>query len=215
VTALARYVAASCLGAQRWVGPGLAFVVGLAITFAGGGEALSTLAEGAIWLFPITAWLTVTTLNDEDPSRADITAAAAGGMTRVRAGKLAVAAAVAVVLTFISLLAAYLASRSTFTLHDLPAGLVAHLMAVAGGVAVGSVCARPVLTRTGWAVLVVIGLTVIDLVIPGAPPARAILDALDGSQAHLWRSLALGAGEVVVLAVVLIGFSVRVSWARS
>jgi hypothetical protein len=221
VIPLARYVTASCLGAQRWVGPGLLFVVGVAVTFASGGEALSTFAEGATWLFPITAWLTVATLNDEDPTRADITSAAAGGGTRVRLVKLAVAGGVGLVLTIISLLAGFFAASSSFTLRDLAAGIVAQLLAVTGGVAVGSICARPLISRPGWAVLGVIGLTVIDLVVPGAPPSRLILQALDGSSngsegaVHLWRSLALGAGEVVVLAALLIGLSSRISLARS
>lgn len=214
--ALARYVAASCLGAQRWVAAGLLFVLGVAITFASGGQALSTLAEGATWLFPITAWLTVATLNDEDPGQADITAAAAG-VARARGVKLAVAAGAGLVLTALSLVAAFLASSSTFTPQTLAAGAVAHLLAVTAAVAVGSICARPIIGRTGWAVLAVIGFTVVDLVIPGAPPSRLVLHSLDGSQkaADVWRSLGLGAGEVALLATLLIGLSSTVSLKRS
>ncbi len=216
VIALTRYIAACCLHAQRWVAPGLLFVLSVVITFATGGPALSTLGEGATWLFPVTAWLTVVTLNDEDPSQAAISAAAGGGIGRVRNAKLAVAGCVGLVMTAISLAVAYANSSSSFTLDDLAAGTVACLFTVAGGVALGSLCARPLVSRTGWAVLAIIVLTIVDLIVPHAPPARVVLEALsDSHDSHLWASLARGAPEVIVLAVVFIGASNYLSRARS
>jgi hypothetical protein len=214
--ALGRYVAASCLASLRWVAPGLIFILGLAVTYGPGGDPLSTLADGATWLFPITAWLTVATLNDEDPSQAAITAVAAGGLARARAGKLLVAAGAGALMTAISLAAAYANNASDFTLNDLAAGVVAHALTVIGGVALGSLCARPLISRTAWAVLVIIALSLVDVAIPYAPPARIVLVALNHARiGQQWASLGIGAGEVMVLATLLIGGSSYLSRVRS
>ena len=212
---LERYITASCLNSLRWVAPGLIFVLCLAITYGPGGHTLGTLAEGATWLFPITAWITVATLNDESPSQADITGAAAGGTGRARTCKLLVAAAAGAIMTVISLAAAYATSPSSFTPDDLAAGAVAHLLAVIGGVSFGSLCARPLISRTAWAVLIIIALTLVDVVIPYGPPLRIVLVALNHSQiGQQWISLGIGAGEVMVLGAALIGGSNYVSRSR-
>jgi hypothetical protein len=216
MTALCRYVAASCLASLRWVAPGLIFVLGLAVTYGPGGDPLSTLADGAIWLFPITAWLTVATLNDEDPSQAAITAVAAGSLARARAGKLLVAAGAGAFMTAVSLAAAFTNNSSSFTLNDLALGVVAHALTVIGGLALGSLCARPLISRTAWAVLVIVALTLVDVAIPYAPPARIVLVALN--HAHIgqqWASLGIGVGEVIVLAALLIEASNYLSRVRS
>jgi hypothetical protein len=216
VIALGRYVTASCLDALRWVAPGLVFAVGLAVTYASGGNTLSTLADGATLLFPITAWITVATLNDEDPSQAAITAVAAGGVIRARTAKLAVAVAAGGLLTVISLATAYATNSSGFTWDDLGAGALAHTLAVTGGVAVGSLCARPLVSRTALGALVIIALTIVDVVIPYGPPVRIMLLALN--RAHVgqqWAYLGIGAGEVLVLAAVLISLSNRLVRSRA
>jgi len=216
MTALVRYLAACCLNAQRWVAPGVVFVLSLAITFVNGGDPLTTVAEGATWLFPITAWVTVLTLNDEDPSQAAITAASAGGPGRAHAAKLIVAAAAGAAMAVLSVLLAWATTASAFTVDDLAAAVVSHLLAVAGGVALGSICARPVIARTGWAVLAIIALSAVDLAVPDAPPARIVLAALANTHpGQLWPALALAAAEVALLAVVLVGVSSLVSRRRS
>lgn len=214
--ALGRYVTASCLDSLRWVAPGLIFVLGLAVTYGPGNGALTSLAEGTTWLFPITAWLTVATLNDEDPSQVAITGAAAGGIGRARAVKLLVAAGAGVLMAAISLATAYATNSSSFTLNDLAVGALAHALAIIGGVALGSLCARPIISRTAWAVLAIIAFTLIDVVVPYAPPARIVLVALNHARiGQQWASLGIAAGEVIVLAVVFIGASNYFSRARS
>jgi hypothetical protein len=211
-----RYVTACCLHAQLWVAPGLTFMLAVALTYVNGGNPLTTLAEGATWLFPVTGWITVATVNGEDPSQAAITATATGGVTRTRAVKLAVGATACSALAALSLAAAYATNASSFTLGDLAAGAFAHLLAIIGGVALGSLCARPLISHTGWAVLIISLVTVTDLIVPGAPPARLTLDALDALDiGRMWEVLVQAATEVVALAVVLIGVSIRLSRNRS
>jgi hypothetical protein len=216
MTALGRYVTASCLDSLRWVPPGLIFVLGLTAAYASGGEVLATLEIGASWLFPVTAWLTVTTLNDEDPSRAAITAAAAGGLSRARAAKLTVVACVGGLMTLISLALAYAVNGSYFTPDDLAIGFVAHAISVMAGVAIGSLVSRPIVSRTAFAVLTIIAFTVVDIAVPYAPPIRVTLSALNRVHTHQqWAVLGLGVAETVVLSAILLAVSSRLARARS
>jgi hypothetical protein len=216
MTALGRFVTASCLDSLRWVPPGLIFVLGLTAAYASGGQVLATLEIGASWLFPITAWLTVNTLNDEDPSRAAITAAAAGGIGRARAAKLIVVACVAAVMTVVSLGLAYAVNVSYFTPDDLAIGFVAHAISVMGGIAVGSLVARPIVSRTAPAVLTIIAFTVVDLAVPYAPPIRVMLSALNRLHTHQqWAVLGLGVAETLVLSAILLAVSFFVARTRS
>jgi len=216
MTALGRYVTASCLDSLRWVPPGLIFVLGLTAAYASGGQVLATLEIGASWLFPVTAWLTVNTLNDEDPSRAAITAAAAGGLGRSRGTKLMVAGFVGGLMTLISLGLAFAVNVSFFTPNDLALGLVAHAISVMAGVALGSLVSRPIVSRTAPAVLTIIAFTVVDLAVPYAPPLRVVLSALNRVHTHQqWAILGLGAAETVALSAVLLAVSSRVARARS
>ena len=214
--ALARYVTASCLHSLRWVAPLLIFVLAVVVTYAPGGTTVSTLAEGASWLFPITAWLTVATLNDEDPSQASITSAAAGGIDVARAAKLSVAAGAGITMTAVSLITAYAVDHANFTTNDLVLGVAAHLLSVVAGVALGSLCARPVVTRTAWAALAIVAVTTVDLVVPYAPPMRVILNGLNRpNTAGRWETLGIGAVETFAMAVVLLGASTYVARSRS
>jgi hypothetical protein len=212
VISLARYLAVSCLHAQRWAPPGVLFLLGLAVTYASGGGALTTLAEGTAWLLPVTAWLTVTTLNDEHPSQAAITAAAAGGVVVARVTKLFVAGAAAVVLVGVSLAAAYLNDLAQFTAGDLAAGLVAHLLAVAAGVSLGSWFSKPFVVRPAWGALGIVLVTIIDVIVPGVPPLRAVLSSFDAERAHgLWSTLGIAALETTVIATFTLIVSTKVA----
>ncbi len=216
VIALVRYLVASGLGAQRWVAPGVAFGLAVTVTFASGGDPSTTLAEGVAWLFPIAAWITVVTLNDPTPDQQAIIAAAVGGPTRLRVGQLALATSIGLIMAAGSLLFAGLASAGAFTVGDLAAGASADLVAVVAAVALGSLCARPVVRRTGWAVLLVILVSAADLAVPGAPPARIELAAFAASRSsQRWLTLGQAAAEVAVLAAVLAAVSFRLNRRRT
>jgi hypothetical protein len=189
VIAVARFAAAGCLAAQRWVPPALAYVVVLAATYAAGGEPLTNLSVGVAALFPVAAWVAVATLNDEDDDHAAVTAALAGGPGPVRRAKIALSAVVAAQLAVVGI--ALAAIRAPLAPGDLAAGVVADLAAILGGVALGAVCARPFLARTGSALLAICLVTLGELVVPGAPPVHLVLAALGGHHPH-WAGLASG-----------------------
>lgn len=139
-----------------------------------------------------------------------------GGSTRVRFAKLGVAATVGLAMTGISLAAAFATNTSSIKPADLAAGGAAHLLALVGGVALGSVCARPLVTRTGWAALAIVAVTLIDIVVPGAPPVHVVLAALEGQHAGVpWSSLAWGVVGTGLFAGALVGASLYLGRFRS
>jgi hypothetical protein len=215
VPALVRYISSTCLASQRWVAPGLVYLLCISITYAAGGGALGTLAIGAVCLFPVTAWVGVATLNEEDLSQMTITAAAAGGLGRARLARLLAAAAVGLCMTAVSLAAAAATNASSVTAGELAAGAAAHALAVVAGVALASLCARPLVTRAGWALFAIVLATIADLVVPYAPPARIVLSALGGGQEVAWRTLALGGLAAVVLSAAAVSVSTAVSLRRA
>jgi hypothetical protein len=209
-----RFVAASCISSQRWIPPIVLFAVALAVLFASGGSLLLNAGVGAAALFPIAAWVTIATLDDEDPSQQDVTSAAFGSPGSVRGVKLAVAAGVCLALAAASICAAALRADSA-TGEALAAAVLAHLLAVAGGVPLGAACARPLMARSGSALLVVAAAALADLVLPDAPPAHLVLSATGDGRGPRWPDLALAAVGTALLAAVLLGLAARVARSRS
>jgi hypothetical protein len=210
VTARIRFIAASCIASQRWLAPVVLFAIAVAVLFASGGSPLVNAGVGATVLFPIAAWITIATLNDEDPSQQAITTAAFGSPARVRRAKLAVAVMVCAALAAVSILVAVVRAGS-LTLEILAASSFGHVLAVAGGLALGATCARPLVKRNGSALLLVAGATVVDLVVPDAPPAHLVLSALSGVRGPRWSLLGLAAVGTTVLGSALLGLSGRIT----
>lgn len=215
MTAVMRFVAASCIASQRWVAPVVVFAIGIAATFAADGSPLGNAAEGAALLFPIAAWITVATLNDEDPSQRAITTAASGSRARARSAKLAVAGTVCLALTGLSILIAAVRSTNALTFGSLSAALLAHLIAATAGIALGTICAAPIVSRNGSALLTIAIVTIADLVLPKAPPEHLLLSALAGDAAPRWSLVALAAGETAVLSAGLLALSSRLARAAA
>jgi hypothetical protein len=212
--ALLRYLAADVLRSQRWVAPLLAFLGGVAVFNVAGGPLLTTYADTATVLLPVSVWLTVVVANSEDPMQAAITAVTVGGERRLRLGKLAAAWAGCGVLTVVAVLwplvvRSYSGSAGA---GDVAAGVAAHLLVALFGVGVGSLGMRAVLGRAGWTVLVATALCLADLLIPHAPPTRRILELFDDADlAGLWAVAVATAG----LSAVLIATSLEVARRRS
>jgi hypothetical protein len=172
--AAARFTAAGCLYAQRWVAPTVAYAVVLGATYAAGGGASTNLTVDAAVLFPVTAWLTVAVLNDEDDDHLAITASIVGGMRRLRLAKLALALAGGAALAIAGVVFASELAASALTVADLAAGICRDLLAILGGVALGAACARPLVRRAGTALLVISLATVADLVVPRTLAVSAV-----------------------------------------
>ena len=213
-TALVRYLGADVLRSQRWVAPLLAFLGGVAIFNVGGGPLLTTYADTATVLLPISVWLTVTVANCEDPVQAAVTSVTVGGETRVRLAKLATAWAGCGVLTAVAVLWPLLVHSYSgrATAGDVAAGVAAHLLVALFGVGVGSLGMHAVLGRAGWTVLVTTGLCLADILVPHAPPTRRILELFDDGAVGGLLPVTLA---TVCLSVALVGASLGVARRRS
>lgn len=202
VLSAVRYYAFGCIASHRWFPPALAYGLALTVTYAPGGPSLPTLTTGAAVLLPIAAWLTVSTVRFEDPSQAAVTAAALGGVGRARLSTLLAALLGSFALVVVSLVAAYLSNPADFDALAVGAGLLMHLLTAAAGVALGSLCAPPVIRRPGWTVVLLLLATTGFLVTPDTPPMRALLDLVDSDRpAHLAAGLAVISVETIAGAV--------------
>lgn len=212
--ALVQYLAADALRSQRWVAPLLAFLAGVAVFNVAGGPLLTTYADTATVLLPVSVWLTVVVANSEDPVQAGITAVTVGGDLRLRLVKLLTAWSACAVVTAVAvlwpLLARSYAGRATG--GDVAAGVAAHLLVAAFGVAVGSLGMRGVLGRVGYTVLTAAALCLADVLVPHAPPTRRILELFDDGAVGGLVPVALA---TAVLSVALIGASLVIARRRS
>ena len=211
---LVHYLAADVLRSQRWVAPLLAFLAGVAVFNVAGGPLLTTYADTATVLLPVSVWLTVVVANSEDPVQAAITAVTVGGDLRLRLAKLLTAWAGCAVITVVPVLWPLLARSYSGPASggDVAAGVAAHLLVSLFGVAVGSLGMRAVLGRAGYMVLTATGLCLADVLVPHAPPARRILELFDDGAVGGLMPVALA---TAVLSAALIGTSLGIARRRS
>lgn len=214
MTALLLYVGADVLRSQRWVAPLLAFLAGVAAFNVAGGPLLTTYADTATVLLPVSVWLTVVVANSEDPVQAAVSAVTVGSDSRLRLGKLLTAWTGCVAVTAVAVLWPLLAHSDSgaATAGDVAAGIGAHLLVALFGVAVGSLGMRSVLDRAGYTVLVATVLCLADVLIPHAPPTRRVLELFDDGAV---AGLAPAALATAVISVALIAASLGIARRRS
>lgn len=199
-----RYTGTGCIRSQRWIPPAVIYGVALALSSPAGSPSLPTLAGNAAILLPIAAWLTVATLNYEDPSQAAITASSAGGVVRAQTAKLLAALAGSMSLAVISIAAAYPLHPTHFGLRVVGVGLLMHFLTALGGVGIGSLCARPVIRSPGATITLVLLGVVTTLAVPHLPPVLALLALVDSDYpAHLATGLTVIAAETICGATLL------------
>ncbi|MFJ1752019.1 ABC transporter [Kitasatospora sp. NPDC088134] len=179
---LTRYHLELLVRSQRWLAPGLAYVVVLGLGLSGGDDVLSAAAFSAGLLVPVTVWLTRGAVTAEPPqSRACLVVAA--GWRRVQLSALFAAASAGLALGGLGLLAVLLVG-SGGSPAALLAGVVATVVCALSGAAVGALCNRPVVVGAQYAVPLGLGGVVAVLLVPGSP-ANAVVRALVlGSRRH-------------------------------
>lgn len=214
--ALVRYSAADVLRSQRWVAPVLTFLAVEAVIAAGNGTVLPTYAVSAVALLFMTTWITVVTLNVEDPIQETVTAVAAGGRTAPRLAKMVVAYGFGAALAVVALVVPPVVSTDSVTIGHAGAGLGALLLSILAGVAIGALCSRPIVSRTAWAVIAGLTLCLVDALVPGLPPGRQLLENFDSDHVRdLASRLSVTALETVALVAVLVVASLRLARARA
>ena len=219
--ALIRYTLSDFFRSQRWVAPLLCLVVFEVIVDTNSGSVLAAYAGSATLLLFVATWLTIAILDTEDPLQSDITIVTTGSQTWVRASKLLAALAIVVglgVLGVIGVIGAQLASSQRMHWSLIIAGAVAHLVTGMAGVALGSVCGRPIIQRPAWAVLTAVIVDLSDIVVPHAAPTRQILVLFNETPVKdltLTLTLLAISAETFVLVVALYAASIYLTRLRS
>jgi hypothetical protein len=150
VIALLRYYLADLLRSQRFFPPILAFLLALGVLIGSTpGPALAAYGSLALVLYPVSVWLAVAVGNAEDPVQRGITVTAAGGWTRVAGASTLVSMLTVLVLAFVGTAWPAIVTDTPYRWPELALGLAAQLACGWTGVAVGVLCARPILRRIG------------------------------------------------------------------
>ncbi|MET7641045.1 ABC transporter [Streptomyces sp. NPDC005438] len=214
MNALLRYHWALLLRSYRWLPPLILYAVFLAIGVQYGQPVLDGLGYTAAAVLPVTAWLVRAVVTMEPVGARHCVAAARGGQRAHLAGLL-VAGQAGVVLGLAGVLATVAVSDPHSTvgqvpvrpLTALPAGVLATLVCVLLGLAVGALCNRPVLRGPGWPVPATM-LAALLVLVPSGSPANAAVTGLvtgsrDGTVDLPWLPLliALGAAGAVTAGV--------------
>ncbi|MGV9275071.1 ABC transporter [Streptomyces griseosporeus] len=189
MTALLRYEAALLLRSQRWLPPVILYAAFLAVGVQAGQPVLDSLGYAAAGLLPVAAWLVRICVTGEPPAARAVVAAAAGP-ARAHLACLLVAAATATVLGTAAVVLVSLVGVPVGTDHRtrvplLPAagaGLLAVLVCVLLGTAVGALTAWPLLRSTGRAVPALLLAALLALVVTGSPAQAAVEGLVTGSQ---------------------------------
>lgn len=215
--ALVRYLAADALRAERWAAPVLTFLAAVVAFNAGGGSALSGYGFGATVLLPVALWLTIAVSNSEDPVQTSITVVTVGSPFRVRLATLALAYLICLPLSLVGIVWPLLSGHTAAGI-DIVAGMTAHLLTALAGVAFGALLSRPVLDRLAWVVLAAVAICLAEVVVPGFPPLRQLLnlfaeEPLDPGAVA--RPLALIAARTVVLSGALLAVAHRIALDRT
>ena len=210
--ALVRYVWVDTLRSQRWVAPILCFGAIEGIVCAQAGPLLPTYAAMAVVLLFVATWLSIVTINNEDPIQQSITVVCAGSQNKVRLAKVTVAFLVAAVLAVVGTIGPPLASSSGTTLPTMTAGLASQLLAALAGVALGALCSRPLISRRAWSVLTGFAVCLATVVVPYGPPSRQLLVLFNKTNSYaLAGPLLLIGAETVILAALAVTASLRIS----
>ncbi|MFE2913657.1 ABC transporter [Kitasatospora indigofera] len=211
--ALVRYQAALLLRSYGWLPPVLAYTLLMVIAVSIGDPLLGSQAVGAAVLLPVTAWLVRVVVTAEPAaSRACLTAVATA--PRVQVAALLTALAAGLLLAVGGTLALWAVSGPVSN-HKVPpaplgaalaAGLLASVVCVLLGVAVGALCNRPVLLRGQYGIPLALAAATFALVAPLSPANAAVRELVDASRSgrvgQPWAALV---AAVVLMAVVSAG----------
>lgn len=214
--ALYRYVAADVTRSLRWVAPFLIFCLFDGILDAASGPVLPTYATSAALMFFLAIWVSVLVCTSESAVQEDITAVAVGSRTHVRIAKMAVAFAGCLLLSALAVAVPAIVTGARTPLEVIIAGVIAHALTVLFGVALGTLCSRPIVEHAAWAVLVGALVGLCDIVIPNGPPIRQLLVLFNETAPHhLLALVSLIALESAVISFLIVVASLRIMRYRS
>lgn len=188
---------------QRFIVPALLFGTVLAVLFGGDpGRLPEPWAATALLLYPVGAWLTHSVASTEDDVARTVTVTAAGGVEAVAIGVALAGTAGIAVLSVLAVVWGTIAGLSSAGPGVLLDGLLAHLACGLTGVAVGLVCARPMIRSLGWALVVGLSFVLVTGTQAWLPPVGTAAAALGSGRGGI------GLGGSLLLAVALVAAAV-------
>ena len=203
MTALVRYTASNLLHSQRYLPPLLLYFVLMAILTSGDSGPLIQLYAGcAAALFAWAVWFTVVVVNLEDPIGRAILVVNAGGSRKVLHAAVAIALGGAVAMTAFGLFFPLLTGSHTVSAADLAIGAEGQLACAFAGIAIGQICSRLVIRRSGAALLAAVALVVLAFVLRWLPPVHPLLVLMEGTKPA--ADIALGAAGYAAIAIALL-----------
>ncbi|MEV7084619.1 ABC transporter [Streptomyces sp. NPDC093085] len=188
MTALLSYQIALLLRSQHWLPPVLLYGIFLVVGVQAGQPVLDSLGYASAVLLPVTAWL-VRICVTQEPAASRAVVGAVTGPRRAHLSALLAAVVCAGVIgvagTGIVLLISE-PKNADFTVGvDLgaagAAGLLAALVCLLVGAAVGALCNRPLLRTRGWSVVATAAVSLLALVTSGSPARNAVTGLVTGS----------------------------------
>ena len=213
---LVRYVWGDALRGYGWIAPSLVFFGVEAVICAQNGSILPTYAASAAALLFVSTWITVVTVNHEDPVQQSITIVTRRQPLCGAAGKAVCCLAGRELLGVVGVVGPLVVPSSDATIGNVVAGAGAQLLTTLTGVSLGALLSRPVVNKGAWAVLLGFGVCLVTIVIPYGPPARQILVLFDGTGAFpLAPAMLLITLETTVITIVAVGASLRLAHWRS
>ena len=192
MTDLIRYQLALLLRSQRWLPPVLFFAVLIVAGVFGGQQYGDSLGWCAGMLVPGAGWLTRAVLTGE-PAAARACVSAAAGPRRVQSAALAAALGVGAVLAVVAGVFEWTMSSPPPGVAKVPLapiardGAAAIAVGLLVGVALGALCAPPLVQRSATGILTMAAASVVLLVAPWSPVNAAIRDtASPGPTSFPW-----------------------------
>ncbi|WP_305787655.1 hypothetical protein [Symbioplanes lichenis] len=177
--ALVRFQLAAMLHGQRYLAPVLLHLSVLSIfTVNDIGPLTGSYVVVAGSLLVAACWLTITVLNQEDPTRRAVSIVTAGGPGRLLTAETTLALLAGFALLLVGTVFPIVAGDHLVTPAAVFAGVLAQATSLCTGVAVGLLCSRLLVPRPGWSLL--LALLVIGAIplTPGLSPINPMLKLL-------------------------------------
>lgn len=212
--ALTRYVLALLGRGQTYVPPLLLYAAAIVVLTTNDlGPLVGSYSACALTLFTCLVWLTVTVVNAQTPTQRAVTIVAAGNDRRVLVADTVAATVLCGVLTVVGLLYPVFGGEHEVTATAVAVGALAQIACGLTGIACGLVCSRPVVPRTGYAVVLASALTGV-VVVAALPPVGPVIRLLsrDDDPAALLGPLAGYTG--LAAAVLVAGFLITLTVSR-
>jgi hypothetical protein len=173
------------------------------------GSLLPVYAFCSAAVFVCGTWLTIATVNAEDPTQRSITVVNAGAQGRVLVASAYVAFTGCLLISLLGLLYPLVTGHHPKSVAVLGVGLLAELTGAWTGMAVGLLCSRLVIRRAGWSLVTGLLATFVLLLVPGMPPMNRVFHLMvDENHA---AAVLPGVLAFAVLALVLVAASAAVT----